>query len=146
MESKHIYGLIYVSEAIDSFSELALLQLCELSSLNNSQLEVTGWLHYYDNRFIQYLEGDKLDVEALFSRICRDKRHRVIHTIEFENLANRLFYNWHMTDIKTVFSDHIGFEQTLMNLIDFMNQNQNDTKSQRSSALRVLKSMSSLQA
>lgn len=71
----------------------ALLEQCRAG---NELLSVTGMLLYRDGAFFQVLEGDRQDVEALFRKIERDKRHRRVTKIIVESISERAFAQWTM--------------------------------------------------
>ncbi len=70
-----IYKLIYLSSEAEAFNEHELLDILEKSIKQNEASHITGLLLYSGGNFIQLLEGPKESVEALFTKICRDRRH-----------------------------------------------------------------------
>jgi|SRR5271167_287886 len=71
-----MYRLVYVSSALEPFSERELEDLLERSRRNNSALGITGILLYKEGNFMQCLEGPKEAVCTLAARIKSDPRHR----------------------------------------------------------------------
>tara|TARA_R110000850_G_scaffold276645_2_gene419339 strand:- start:15750 stop:16133 length:384 start_codon:yes stop_codon:yes gene_type:complete len=62
----------------------------------NSKLEITDCLIYYNNFFIQILEGDKKSVLSTYDRILKDKSHHKIELLWENNSEKRYFENWNM--------------------------------------------------
>lgn len=53
-------------------------------------------LLYFDGTFVQFLEGPETNIDTLFQKISKDKRHQQIVTL-LEGLANqREFEDWSM--------------------------------------------------
>jgi hypothetical protein len=89
--------LIYKSQAAGDFpSNTMLRDIEETARQNNSTHDITGLLLVSGNRFLQVLEGPYTEVNALFSRIVHDKRHRQVELVTFEALETPYFDNWNM--------------------------------------------------
>ncbi len=88
--------LIYVSSATMPLSEDELIGLLDQSRKRNRDLNVTGMLLYADGNFIQVLEGEEADVDAIFLSILNDRRNRGIIVIEKESIERRDFPDWSM--------------------------------------------------
>ncbi|MEM8968883.1 MAG: BLUF domain-containing protein, partial [Bacteroidota bacterium] len=43
-----------------------------------SQLSITGFLSYYDDQFLQYIEGEKKALDELMGFITTDVRHTIL--------------------------------------------------------------------
>jgi hypothetical protein len=91
-----LYYLIYVSYAVNPFTEKDLISLLKKSRENNQNLGVTGMLIYLDGKFIQVLEGRKKDVEFVFEKIANDPTHKQISVILEGELEKRNFEEWKM--------------------------------------------------
>lgn len=88
--------LIYSSQlkATTNPSELAQIHNTALS--NNPKNGITGTLVFGDDRFIQYIEGGRKEVNHLFHRIGTDPRHEEITLIDFSEIMEREFEDWNM--------------------------------------------------
>jgi len=85
-----------MSTAKNLFTENELENLMEKSKQNNKKIDVTGLLLTKGKTFIQCLEGEKDNVEELYSKIENDDRHDdVIELIE-EEIDSRIFTDWSM--------------------------------------------------
>jgi hypothetical protein len=87
--------LIYVSTLVGE-SEQELGAILESSVRHNQLNGLTGMLLYYRGAFMQVLEGEDLQVQETYGRICEDKRHHHILTLSFGEMPRRHFENWSM--------------------------------------------------
>ena len=94
---ERLYYLTYTSKMNQEMSEDELKKLVETSQFKNARSGITGLLISLNNTFIQYLEGEKENIEALYDTIKNDSRHKNIE-IQFEGvLESRMFSKWHMS-------------------------------------------------
>jgi hypothetical protein len=91
-----IYKLVYVSSALELMTDQALLELLEKSWKNNGRRGISGVLLYFEGSFLQVLEGEETEVEALFSRIAADRRHTGVLRLYSEYAEVREFPDWSM--------------------------------------------------
>ena len=89
-------SILYLSEANESFSDTDIQDLATLSASKNKRLDVTGYLSFSGNRFIQYLEGDSPVIIELLDTIRNDPRHTFINEIELNYQTERMFSSWSM--------------------------------------------------
>ncbi len=90
------FCLVYASSASKNFSESELEGILKISRINNANLNVTGMLLYADGNFLQVLEGDKAQVEALYQKITEDTRHHSALRIFSRFSDSRNFAEWSM--------------------------------------------------
>lgn len=88
--------LIYVSSAIEEFSDEVLDSILASSVKHNTPQAVTGMLLYSRGSFMQVLEGEAAAIDETWSRICRDERHRNIIELSREIVAQKEFASWSM--------------------------------------------------
>lgn len=88
--------LVYVSAAIQPFSQGDLRELLSKSRANNRPVGVTGLLLYHQQSFFQILEGPAETVTALFARIGRDQRHGRVLLLAKKHVEERSFGDWSM--------------------------------------------------
>jgi hypothetical protein len=91
-----MYLVVYVSSAVELFSEEQLTDILKKSRENNSAVGVTGMLLYKDGNFMQLLEGAKEAVEETLGRIEHDPRHRHILKLLQQEAPERNFSEWSM--------------------------------------------------
>jgi Sensors of blue-light using FAD len=89
-------SIAYVSSAVFSFNETALLDLVDQCQRNNARLGITGILVYSDGNFMQVIEGADLPTYALYDRIQRDVRHRGVTTVHQQLIQVHEFRGWSM--------------------------------------------------
>ena len=87
--------LIYVSNLVGE-SEHELGAILESSVRHNQLNGITGMLLYYRGGLMQVLEGEDLQVQETYGRICADTRHRDILTLSSSEIPGRHFENWSM--------------------------------------------------
>lgn len=93
-----IYQLIYRS-LFDRTSGGPLTVVQDIlahSERNNSRHRVTGFLLFDKTHFMQILEGDRTDVEAIFAGIEKDPRHSEVTVLHEGMTERRAFPEWSM--------------------------------------------------
>jgi FAD-dependent sensor of blue light len=91
-----VHRLVYVSSAVELFSETQLENLLNKCRRNNESAGITGMLLYKDGNFMQCLEGPKEAVWALETRIRLDPRHRGMIVLLTEDGVQPEFREWAM--------------------------------------------------
>ena len=124
-------GLVYISKASSPFEEPELQSLIKTSSENNSKNNITGYISYdpKQSMFIQYIEGNDKDINALFDKIYKDYRHKITHFVGKET-NNRRFPSWDMRlleehdfkEIHDIMICHLFHLDTSPNLMDYKNK------------------------
>jgi hypothetical protein len=113
-EEALLFYLAYCSREAVEFDEAGIKQLVAGAQRNNSLHHITGWLVYSCGIFVQWLEGDRSDVQRLMLDIVADPRHdTIVVLIEEEEVRERLFSGWDMelvppADIRSVLLDAIA--------------------------------------
>ncbi len=88
--------IIYVSQAKDiDFDKIKTI--LSKSQKHNKEKGISGTLIYGKGYFIQCLEGDEREVEALYKKIILDNRHEHIELISKEDIQERFFKDWHLS-------------------------------------------------
>lgn len=72
---------------------------------------ITGCLLYYDQEFIQLIEGDKKNVQDLYQRIIKDPRHTDIIFLGENHIEERTFADWSMAYLDP--EQNNGFDKPL---------------------------------
>lgn len=88
--------LIYISQTTKPFSSADLLALLTKCRQNNSKLGITGVLLYYNECFIQVLEGEDETVDQTFQIIKKDPRHTNVTVLNRQHINERQFGDWSM--------------------------------------------------
>jgi hypothetical protein len=91
--------LMYASRAVATLNHDDLISVLRQSVANNPRVGVTGVLCYSGEIFLQVLEGGRLQVSALYSRITQDRRHRDVVLLSYEEIEERCFGGWAMGQV-----------------------------------------------
>ena len=87
------FRLIYTSKATNPSSLQDIL--AESIAWNRSHA-LTGGLVFLQGTYLQYLEGDRSDVEEIFSQLVNDPRHTGVKVLERRAVTKRMFASWSM--------------------------------------------------
>lgn len=88
--------LVYISQASKPFSNDDLLTLLRECRKNNAEKGLTGMLLYYNECFIQVLEGKEEAVGELYKTIKKDARHKNVQELDRRYIRERQFAGWSM--------------------------------------------------
>lgn len=88
--------LVYYSIANQIISDKIITDIVETSRKHNSSKEITGCLLYYDNVFLQLIEGKQENIDKLYKKILKDQRHSNITLIAEDFVTDRMYPNWSM--------------------------------------------------
>lgn len=91
----NLYQLVYTSVRNSICSDKEIQSILSSCEKNNPTKNITGILLHSENRFIQYLEGDK-DIIKLYDLIKSDSRHKQPILLSYGPLKERVFPSWHM--------------------------------------------------
>ncbi len=87
--------LIYASHPF-GYDDLTLANILKTAQRHNAAHDITGTLICREDVYLQLLEGDRADVEALYEKIKRDDRHADVTILVQEMTGQRLFPLWAM--------------------------------------------------
>ena len=96
-----VYRLIYRSRSVIPEQErrAELGRLFTAARSHNKQHGITGALLLLDDCFVQTLEGDEAEVQALLARIRADSRHDSLEVLETGLVDRRVFGRWSMAKV-----------------------------------------------
>jgi hypothetical protein len=92
----NLVRLIYASHKTEFWNDLELGKLLENAQRFNKAKNLTGMLYFNRKYFLQCIEGQRDDVSALYSEIVKDKRHRDVQILAFEEIDEREMEHWNM--------------------------------------------------
>ncbi|MDT8989496.1 BLUF domain-containing protein [Curvibacter sp. APW13] len=92
--------LLYASRAVDP-SEVAIESILSQSRQFNPTCGITGILCYGGGIFLQAIEGGRSAVNELYSHIVRDRRHKDVVLLHYEEIMERRFGGWTMGQVNT---------------------------------------------
>ncbi|KCZ96912.1 BLUF domain-containing protein [Hyphomonas polymorpha PS728] len=85
-----------------------MLNVLNASQSNNEERYITGYLVHNGGSFMQLIEGPRVEVEDIYDRILKDKRHSGIVRILAEKAESRAFPRWSMNYFRLDKSGHNG--------------------------------------
>jgi hypothetical protein len=99
-----LYNLIYLSHTASTMHTKDMNPILVQSRSRNSDHGVTGMLVYVEGtlpdhkegRFLQILEGTKVDVEEVYASIKNDLRHTQVTILKEGAIEDRSFSSWNM--------------------------------------------------
>ena len=108
--------LLYVSHAVGPQTTTMTSSILLQAHQHNPTQGISGVLCQGQGLFFQVLEGERSRVNALYRRICADKRHRDVEVLHYEEIKERLFGQWSMAlkrlpvDSPMVNRQHVDFD------------------------------------
>lgn len=91
-----MHSIVYMSRALLDFSLSDLRELNELSAYNNARRGVSGFLLLQNEHFLQYLEGELIQINETYRHIVQDPRHGGCVLLSLREIPARRFGQWHM--------------------------------------------------
>jgi hypothetical protein len=112
-------NIVYVSTAVKLMHENQLMDILHNSRQHNAALNISGVLLYSEGTFIQVLEGRDGVIDALYSRIQADRRHKNVIKIIDEPITEKSFAQWLMgfsvTDVEKT-AKLVGYLKSISDL------------------------------
>jgi len=90
--------LLYASRAVNPDSQ-AIEEILATSREGNPGSGITGILCYGGGIFLQAIEGGRNAVNELYGHIQRDKRHKDVILLHYEEIEERRFGSWTMGQV-----------------------------------------------
>lgn len=118
-------NLVYVSDSQipDNVFAEEIANIRSQSLQRNSERDITGFLFFFEGKFVQILEGSFENVSTLFSSIRKDHRHSNIRLNCFIECKKRSFSEWSMdTSMAFVALNHRELSVKLRFLGRFINE------------------------
>ncbi|WP_339708718.1 BLUF domain-containing protein [uncultured Kriegella sp.] len=91
-----MFELTYESQAIDKLTSVDIANILEEARSFNDGHDITGCLVFYNKKFIQILEGKRQEVQELYAKIKKDKRHGEVKLVSEDTIEERTFPKWGM--------------------------------------------------
>ncbi|MGJ0516461.1 MAG: phosphate-starvation-inducible PsiE family protein [Methylomicrobium sp.] len=88
--------LSYISTATRPMTTDDLTDILRVARARNADKGITGMLLYSNGTFVQVLEGEEDDLNALLEVIKHDSRHTALHVLEKKQIARREYPDWTM--------------------------------------------------
>lgn len=90
---------LYASRATAQLAAPVVDSILEQSRKNNPRQGITGMLCFFDDIFVQVLEGGRDEICELFNAIVRDDRHSNVRMLTYEEISERRFGSWTMGQV-----------------------------------------------
>jgi hypothetical protein len=88
--------LLYVSQPVGPVTTTVTAQILENSNIYNKRENITGVLCQGSGLYMQALEGERQQVNTLYSRIMASRHHNNIELLSMEEITQRQFDKWSM--------------------------------------------------
>lgn len=88
--------LLYVSQPVGPITTTVTTSILEKSSVYNKKENITGLLCQGTGLWMQVLEGERHQVNVLYSRIMASRHHHNIELLSMEEITHRRFGQWSM--------------------------------------------------
>ncbi len=91
--------MFYVSTAVGPITTAVTGTILRSAQAHNAANRITGVLCQGQGVYMQVLEGERGQIEALYGRILQDKRHQDIVLRQQEDIARRRYGRWAMAHV-----------------------------------------------
>jgi hypothetical protein len=91
--------MLYVSTAVGPITTAVTGTILRSAQAFNAANGITGVLCQGQGVFLQVLEGRRADVNALYTRIAVDKRHKNVQLMTAEDIVKRRYGAWAMAHV-----------------------------------------------
>ena len=88
--------LLYVSQSVGPMTTTVTTSILEKSSIHNKRENITGILCQGSGLWMQALEGERHQVNVLYSRIMASRHHHHVELLSMEEITHRQFGQWSM--------------------------------------------------
>lgn len=88
--------LIYASRATGPVEPDVIQAILESSRRFNLQNDITGMLCEGNGKFIQYIEGEREPINALYNKLTHDVRHTDLVLLDYAQIDARSYQDWSM--------------------------------------------------
>jgi len=88
--------LLYVSQPVGPITTTVTTSILMKSHANNKKANITGILCQGAGLWMQALEGERSQVNRLYSRIMGDRQHQNIEMLSMNEIKHRQFEQWSM--------------------------------------------------
>lgn len=92
--------LLYVSRATGPQTGTVTAGILATAQAYNPAHGVTGVLCQGQGLYLQVLEGERGEVNRLYTRIGQDRRHQDVQILTFEEISQRRYPDWSMAHVR----------------------------------------------
>lgn len=112
MAKSELAQLLYCSRPTSKFNISDINDILAKCSKNNTARDVTGFLVFDGETFLQLLEGPPESLNEIFAKIRADQRHEDIRVLVHEATGSRHFGAWFMA-YENVVGENVNFGGTV---------------------------------
>ena len=105
--------LVYQSRVNRQIGSDELFRIIETSARNNPARQITGFLVFAHDHFVQLIEGPTHSLDALLDDLAQDPRHCDLEILERRDVSDRTFPNWRMERLAVIGDDTAPLVQAL---------------------------------
>lgn len=91
-----MHHIIYIRRADYTMSDNDLEAILRQARRNNERRNITGALAYGAGQFMQIMEGEKADLDAVYALVSRAPRHTGLTKLADKEISQRSFSDWSM--------------------------------------------------
>jgi hypothetical protein len=88
--------LLYVSQPVGPVTTTVTASILEKSNIYNKKENITGVLCQGSGLWMQVLEGERHQVNILYSRIIASRQHKNVELLSMDEIKERQFSHWSM--------------------------------------------------
>jgi hypothetical protein len=88
--------LLYVSQPVGPVTTTVTASILEKSNIYNKKENITGVLCQGSGLWMQVLEGERRQVNILYSRIMASRQHNNVELLSMDEIRERQFGQWSM--------------------------------------------------
>jgi len=88
--------LLYVSQPVGPVTTTVTASILEKSNIYNKKENITGVLCQGSGLWMQVLEGERHQVNILYSRIMASRQHKNVELLSMDEIKERQFSHWSM--------------------------------------------------
>lgn len=103
--------MLYVSTATGPITTAVTGTILRSAKAHNAASGITGVLCQGRGVYLQVLEGERSQVDALYARIVQDKRHHNVVLRQQHDIKSRSYGNWAMAHVDMVHLDKLDAAQ-----------------------------------
>jgi len=112
VQKNMLIRMLYISTAVGPITTAVTGTILRTAQAHNAANGITGVLCQGQGVYLQVLEGERSQVDALYARIAQDKRHQNVVLYRQEDITRR-YGKWAMAHIDLAHADVADRQQPL---------------------------------
>jgi hypothetical protein len=103
--------MLYISTAVGPITTAVTGTILRSAQAHNAANGITGVLCQGRGVYLQVLEGERSQIDALYARIAQDKRHQNVQLCQQEDIKIRRYGKWAMAHVDMAHLTHLDAQQ-----------------------------------